>query len=218
MRKFSFEVGEYYHIYNRGVDGRNIVLEEYDSERFMQSLREFNVVEPIGSIYENSFKKIQLGNLVPKSGKLVDVVCYCLNPNHFHLLLKQNRGKGIEKFMHKVGLGYTNYINEKYSRSGSLFQGTFKAKHISTNDYLQYVSAYINLNDRVHQIEGDVLKLVRSSWKEYVENKKLICDKKIILDQFGSVEKYKRYCTDILPLLREHKKLSKELKELGFED
>ena len=218
MRKFSFEVGEYYHIYNRGVDRRAIVADKYDSDRFMQCLLEFNNVELIGSIYENSFRKTQLGSLVPKSKNLVNIVCYCLNPNHFHLILEAVSEKWIEKFMHKVGSGYTSFFNNKYKRSGSLFQGTFKAKHVSTNEYLKYLSAYINLNNQVHKIDGEISKLVRSSWNEYLENKKGICSKQIILGQFKNKMDYKKYCLDSLPLLIENKNLSKELKELGFEE
>ncbi|MDO8493203.1 MAG: transposase [bacterium] len=218
MRKITFEVGEYYHAYNRGVDKRNIVQEEYDSERFLQALIEFNVVEPIGSIYENSFRKDQLGSLASKSEKLVNVVCYCLNPNHFHLLLEQIVEKGIERFLHKLSTGHAKYFNKKYKRSGSLFEGTFKAKHVSSNDYLQYLSAYINLNNRVHQIEGEVSKLVRSSWEEYLGNKEPICHKDIVLDQFSSAKEYARYCMETLPILIENKALAKELQNLGFEE
>ena len=220
MRKISFEVGEYYHVYNRGVDKRSIVDDDYDSNRFVQALEEFNDIELIGSIYENSFRKSQLGSLAPKSKKLVNIICYCLNPNHFHLLLKQVATNGISRFMHKLGSGYTNYFNEKYGRSGGLFQGTFKAKHIGTNDYLQYLSAYVNLNNLGHQISGKASRLVRSSWREYIdgENKKSICDRKIILNQFKSIGEYQNYCTDTLPLVIENKKLSKELNDLGFEE
>ena len=223
MRKIIFEIGEHYHVYNRGVDKRSIVMEEYDSDRFLQSLEEFNVVEPIGSIYENSFNKdkesdTSLGNPIPKLDKLVNIVCYCLNPNHFHLLLEQVAEDGIVKFMHKLGLGYTNYFNKKYKRGGPLFGGRFKAKHIATNDYLQYVSAYINLNDRVHQIGGGDIGLVRSSWDEYLNNKKTFCDTAVILEQFGSVGEYEDYCLDTLPIVIENKKLSQELQNLGFEE
>ncbi|MBI5140234.1 MAG: transposase [Candidatus Vogelbacteria bacterium] len=220
MRNFSFEEGGYYHVYNRGVDKRQIVMDDYDSGRFVQGLTEFNVVEPIGSIYENSFKKTQdqLRYLVPKSGGLVNIICYCLNPNHFHLLLQPISERGIEKFMHKLGLGYTNYFNKKHKRSGALFQGTFKAKHVFTDGYIQHLSAYINLNNLVHKIEGEPSKLVRSSWEEYAEDKKSICRKDIILDQFGDAREYKTYCTDVLPMLIENKSLAKELRELGFEE
>jgi hypothetical protein len=91
MRKVPFIEGEYYHIYNRGVDKRNIFSDIYDMPRFLQSLEEFNTIQPIGSIYENSFKKSSLGDRIPKLNDepLVDIICYGLNPNHYHLLLKQ---------------------------------------------------------------------------------------------------------------------------------
>ena len=150
-RKIPFENNEFYHIYNRGVDKRNIFMDKKDISRFFDGLNEFNNEFPIGSLYENSFqrKNSQLGSKASKF-KLVDIVMYCINPNHFHLVLKQNMEKGIEKFMQKLGTGYTKYFNNKNSRSGSLFQDKFKSKHIDNNEYLLYLSAYVNLNDKVH--------------------------------------------------------------------
>lgn len=155
MRKVPFINGEFYHIYNRGVDKRDIFSNQYDLDRFFQSMDNFNIVEPIGSIYEHSFqnqkKSPQLGSSTPKL-KLVNFVCYCLNPNHYHFILEQVSDKGIEKFMQRIGTGYTNYFNEKNKRSGSLFQGRFKASHVASNEYLLHLSAYVNLNDKVHQL------------------------------------------------------------------
>jgi len=187
MRKTPFEIGEYYHIYNRGVDKRIIFVDEEDMRRFYASIEEFNVLDPIGSIYEHSFTK-KLGSEASKSeaesGTLASLIAHCANPNHFHLLLRQEAEKGIEKFMHRVGTGYTKYFNNKYKRSGSLFQGVFKSIHIDTNEYLLHLSAYISLNDRVHQLGSEASKLVRSrsSWKEYAEEGiSGICEKDIIL-------------------------------------
>src|SRR3989344_6008505 len=118
MRKMAFLPGEYYHIYNRGVDKRNIFSDKKDLGRFFQSMKEFNTKNPIGSLYENSF------------------VNYCLNPNHYHFLLTPLVEKGVEKFMQRLGTGYTMYFNERNKRSGSLFQGKFKSKHINSNEYL----------------------------------------------------------------------------------
>src|SRR3989344_8588607 len=95
MRKTQFAEGEYYHIYNRGVDKRSIFNNREDVERFLQCMREFNVIEPIGSLYENSFKHNQLGGSASKlrdeeaNEPLVQFIAYCLNPNHYHFLLKQ---------------------------------------------------------------------------------------------------------------------------------
>lgn len=209
-RKVAFVEGEYYHIYNRGVDKRNIFLNEDDLNRFFQSMLEFNVIEPIGSIYENSFDKdkrnSQLGGQASKLGgeeKLVDFVAYCLNPNHYHFLVMQVADRGIEKFMHRLSTGYTRYFNEKEKRSGALFQGKFKAVHVDSNEYLLHVSAYVNLNDSVHQLGGLASKLVksRSSWEEYTDkNKKAnnFCNKDIILGQFRNTAEYKKFAMSSL--------------------
>ena len=119
--------------------------------------------------------------------------------------------------MHKTGLGYTNYFNEKYKRSGSLFEGRFKAIHVDSNEYLLHLSAYVNLNYRVHNLEkfGDsVSKLIRSSWEEYIEeNKENFCKKDVILNQFGSVLDYKKFVEDSLKSIKENKQIKKFLLE-----
>lgn len=203
MRKIKFVNGEYYHIYNRGVEKRKIFLDQNDFGRFFQSMKEFNNIEPIGSIYENYFRKKQLGNPVSKSDQLVDFICYCLNPNHYHFLLKQISDKGVEKFMHKLSLGYTKYFNQKNKRSGFLFQGPFKAVHVETNEYILHLSAYINLNNKVHKLGNRVSK---SSWDEYIEKSNNgFCKKDIILGQFKDEKEYKKFAEDSLRGILERK-------------
>jgi len=94
-----------------------------------------------------------------KVDKLVDVVCYCLNSNHYHMILKQKSNDGIKKFMHKLGTSYTMYFNKKLKRSGSLFQGKFKSIHIDSNEYLLYLSAYVNgiTSYTVESVNGSIL-------------------------------------------------------------
>ena len=161
MRNTKFENGEYYHIYNRGVDKRGVFMDVADIARFLQSMEEFNTIDPIGSIYENSFKNKTLGG---STTKLVSIVAFCLVSNHYHLILKELTDKGIEKFMHKIGTGYTRYFNEKTKRSGSLFQGRYKSVWVDSNEYLLYLSVYVNLNDKIHSLGGSTTK---SSWGEY---------------------------------------------------
>lgn len=212
MRKIKFTNDEYYHIFNRGVEKRDIFSGKSGLDRFFQSMDEFNTLSPIGSIYAASFhKNEQVTNLIDRPKRLVSFICYCLNPNHYHFILQQLTDRGIEKFMHRLGLGYTNYFNKKYQRSGSLFQGTFKANHIDSNDYLLYASAYVNLNNKVHQIGN---KPFESSWGEYVKGngQSIFCDKKIILNQFASSENYKAFAEDALAVARERKELEKILK------
>jgi len=213
MRETEIAKGEYYHIYNRGVDHRSIIQDAYDTNRFIQSLIEFNVEEPIGSIYENSFKtkKLQVKN--NKNKKLVDIVCYCLNPNHFHFLLMPHSDDGIAKFMHRLSMGYARYFNQKYHRSGALFQGKFKAKHVSNNDYLLHLSAYVNLNNRVHQLGHRVTKLVRTSWPYYTgerNNDLILSGTDIVTDQFKNHKEYIDFSEDALISMLETKEEDRE--------
>ncbi len=212
-RTISFVEGEYYHIYNRGVDKRTIFESKNDLYRFFQSMIEFNVVEPIGSIYENSFAKDfdSLGHLVSKSERLVDFMAYCLNPNHYHFILTPLVDKGIESFMQRLGNGYTKYFNNKEGRSGSLFQGPFKAKHIDENEYLLHLSVYVSLNFKVHSIGED--DLYKASWWEYIKKDQddAICNKDIILEQFKNVREYETFAIETLPDILAKKKEDKGL-------
>lgn len=222
IRKIKFANDEYYHIFNRGVDKRKIFSDKKDLFRFFQSMNEFNVINPIGSIYENSFRKgqsKQLGSSASKQEKLVNFVCHCLNPNHYHFILEQLVDRGIEKYMQRLGTGYTKYFNNKHKRTGSLFQGKFKAAHINSNEYLLHVSAYVNLNDKVHQLGSKASKLTSklsmSSWKEYVKNDKNgFCEKGIILEQFNNPKEYKGFVeTSLKDILKRREEMEKFLLE-----
>nr|KKS48745.1 MAG: Transposase [Candidatus Giovannonibacteria bacterium GW2011_GWF2_42_19] len=209
-----FATGEFYHIFNRGLDKRMVFLDSEDAERFLQSMQEFNSSEPIGSLFENFFRKSQSrGRAAKPSKKLVNIICYCLNPNHYHLLLEQNVEKGISEFMKRLNGGYTHYFNIKNKRNGALFQGKFKAVHVDSNSYLLHLSAYINLNNRVHRLK----RTIKSSWKEYVNDFDGVCSKEIILDQFNNVSEYVSFAESSLRDIVERKKLKKELENLLLE-
>ncbi len=210
MRNISFAEKEFYHIYNRGVDKRDVFLDTHDLDRFFKSLDEFNNLNPIGSLHESSFAR--LGSRASKSDKkpLVHFVAYCVNPNHYHFLIEQVSEKGIEKFMHRLGTGYTKYFNTRYKRTGALFQGKFKAIHVDSNEYLVHLSAYINLNKEVHALGSRASK---SSWDEYLEpsTPSLCLNKKIILDQFDNPIEYKRFAEESLKDIIRRKELLREL-------
>jgi len=218
MRKLEFVPGEYYHIYNRGTEGRNIVSDNYDLLRLKKSLELFNTREPIGSIFEQSFID---QTEIKKLPHLVEIIAYCINPNHFHLLLSPLKEGGISVFMHRL-LGYTCYFNLKYKRKGALFQGRFQAKHIEDNGYLLHTSAYINLNYRVHRLGDSDAKLSKSSWEEYVNpefaQQAALCKTAVILDQFSSRDEYKNFCEESMELMLQVKDEARELKELDFNE
>src|SRR5690606_36166474 len=88
---------------------------------------------------------------------LVEIGAYCLMPNHFHILLKSKEDDGISKFMNKLGTSYSMYFNRRYERTGILFQGRYKAKHVESDEYLKYLFSYSHLNP---------IKIIDPSWKD----------------------------------------------------
>ncbi len=212
MNRKPFANDEFYHIYNRGVDKRPIFIDDDDRQRFLQSMGVFNTKEAVGSIYEFVFDT-KLGRR-REEDPLVDIVCYCLNPNHYHFILKQRVDRGISEFMRRIG-GYTKYFNIRHHRNGALFQGRYQSKHIASNEYLLHLSAYINLNWQVHKLGSSTSK---SSWDEYVvANIEPICEKDIILGQFKDIAEYKAFAESSLEDMLERKENALELSELMLE-
>ncbi len=190
-----------------------------DIRRFFQSMDLFNTLEPIGSIYEKLFTEKKFGGSTSKKRKkLVEFVCYCLNPNHFHFILKQLVDKGIEKFMHRLSTGYTVYFNLKHKRNGVLFQGRYKAVHIDTDGQLLHTSVYVNLNYKIHRFGGSTSKsgvpVILSSWDEYIGRVKYnFCEKRDILGQFKNKNDYKKFAERSLEGILERKEILRELEE-----
>ena len=152
-RKIIFGEGEYYHIYNRGTDKRIVFNTRHDKDRFIKLLYLCN-----GENYFH-FNELPKGKEFDfdRGQKLVEVVAYCLMDNHFHLLLREVREKGISTFMHKLGISYTMYFNKLNERKGALFETNFNAKHLNSDEYLKYAMAYIHLNP---------IKMIEPNWKE----------------------------------------------------
>jgi putative transposase len=136
----------YYHIYNRGVEKRDIFCNKSDYKRFIVGLREFNSLNSISLRDQLEFPSRSSTSVDTevelREEKLVEIVAYCLNPNHYHLIVKEVVENGVAKFIQKLGTGYTNYFNKKYDRTGSLFQGRYKKVEIKENSRLLYLSAY----------------------------------------------------------------------------
>jgi len=154
MKKPIFENNQIYHVYNRGVEKRQIFMDNFDYFRFIHDLFEFNDTAPAGRFSEFVTPKVMQNK---KRDLLVEILCFCLMPNHFHLILRQRVNNGITDFMKKIGLGYAMYFNRKNMRVGSLFQGRFKAILVENNEYLLHLSRYIHLNP---------LELIESEWKK----------------------------------------------------
>lgn len=156
-RKIKFSEGEYYHIYNRGVDKRDIFMDKADHDRFLLLLSICNSTEPVNI----GRMKDRQGPTLAKQ-RIVSIGAWCMMPNHFHLLVKEEIEGGISMFLHRLSTGYSMYFNKRYVRTGSLFGSRFQAKHADSDEYLKYLYSYIHLNP---------VKLIQPDWKEIgIEN------------------------------------------------
>ncbi len=148
IRQVTFVTEEYYHLYNRGNSKNIIFHDEQDHLYFINLLK-----------IVNSKQKVKTGitKSVDQEERVISIGAYCLMPNHFHILVKQEKDKGVSIFMQKLLTGYVGYYNKKYKRTGSLFEGKFKPKYARVDTYLKYLFSYIHLNP---------LKIVDKDWKQ----------------------------------------------------
>lgn len=140
-----------YHIYNRGVEKRIIFQDEQDNKVFLNYLKEY-LSPPLDkeSIKKDvTFKGVTFKGM-PKQilnySDQISLLAFCLMPNHIHLLIKQKDKDSIKKFTQSLFTRYSMYFNKKYKRTGSLFQGTYKATNVINKDYLLDVTRYIHKN------------------------------------------------------------------------
>ncbi|MDP1845359.1 MAG: transposase [Candidatus Moranbacteria bacterium] len=221
MRTLKFANDQYYHIYNRGTDKRKIFLDDRDHFRFLLSLDLLNDnKDGLMIAWRDCLKskpKARLSefliNEIRKRDYLVEIIAYCLNPNHYHLILKQLKERGIERFCQKFSISYTKYFNERNKRSGVLFQGRTKSATIKTTGGLLYLSAYVNCNCEIHGIaEADNYKW--SSFACYAEKRKdKLCRPADILSHFKNGKDYFQFAKENAADMKIRKKEEKLLLE-----
>jgi len=147
----QFDADAVYHVYNRGVNKADIFLDKQDYAVFLsflkyallsdESKKEIEAVEP------DFLSEAQRFNLRREGlADRLDLLSYCLMPNHFHLLIYQYDPEAITKLMRSIATGYVIYFNKRYQRIGSLFQGVYKASRVNSDSYWQHISRYIHLN------------------------------------------------------------------------
>lgn len=192
-RIFPFANGYFYHVYNRGSEKRLIFGSRRDYQRFIKILNYYQYLGPKPKFSHFS----QFQSFKPDSSRrIVDIISYCLMPNHFHLLLKQLVDGGITEFVSKVSNSYTKYYNTKYNRVGPLFQGEFKSVLVEKDEQLTHLSRYIHLNPKVSLLVKDLESYEWSSYKEYLGQNNGFCVKENILGFFKNSQAYKQFVLD----------------------
>jgi len=187
-----FGVGEWYHCYNRGVDKRTVFEDAGDYNRFLLLLYLGNGSVPIhmANLKDHNIRIVLEDTSIERGDPLVEIGAYSLMPNHFHLALKETLEGGIAMFMQRIFTAFTMYFNKKNDRTGALFAGPFKSRHVADDRYLKHLVSYQHLN---------AAELFEPRWK----------------DGFGNIKRIEKQLTEYpyssLPDFLGHKRPEREI-------
>jgi putative transposase len=168
MRKEPLITDNYYHVYNRAIHDLQPFLDDPCAIEFTKGMAYYSQTKPpirlslrdkLGKDVKDDF-----------NDRLVDILAYCLMPNHFHILLKQRVDGGISNFMRKLQNSFVRYHNLRLKQKGGLFQGNFKSSLITSHEQLLHVSRYIHLNPTSAHLVKLPLEYKHSSLHFYAHN------------------------------------------------
>lgn len=174
--KSMFSAQEIFHVFNRSIAGFKIFNNADNSIRFIETLDYYNNKETKEKFSRaKNLNKYSYNNLLlPKSNSKVKIICFCIMPDHYHLLIKIIQDLSLSKYISDVENSFTRFFNTKFDRKGPLWESRFKAVKIRTNEQLLHVSRYIHLNPSTSNL---ILK--PEDWK-YSSYRDLISDKKFL--------------------------------------
>jgi putative transposase len=176
--------GEYCHIYNRGNNRQNVFFERENYLFFLQRVRQYLIGESQTS---------QTSEVSKTSEVWVDVVAYCLMPNHFHLLIRPNDDQ-LSRRMQRFLISYTKAMNKRYDRVGALFQGQFQAVVVDRDEYLLHLSRYIHLNPVMAGLVRYPGDWEFSSYRDYVGSRPgTLPTPDVVLAQFPTPRAYQEF-------------------------
>lgn len=211
-RTIPLVTDEIYHVINRGISYQPIFNNKRDYSRAIETMLYYqNQTPPIKysrflRLSKTERKEI-IESLIKQKKFLVEIISYCLMPNHFHLILKQITDNGISKFISNFCNSYIRYFNTKNKRKGPLLEGKFKAKRVETEEQLLHLDRYIHLNPySSHLIKNfkDLENYSFSSFPEYLGKVKTnFCSKELILSHFKNVASYQKFIFDQADYQRE---------------
>lgn len=192
LRKTILATGETYHIFNHSVQGMPIFTGNRECTLFLEALKYYLQPNPPTrfSIYRTSRSRFPI-NL---ESRLVIIFCFCLMPNHFHLLLRQEKDDGIKQLIQKISNSFAHYFCLKYKKRGHIFEGNFKAVRVETEEQLLHLSRYIHLNPVTAYLVENPEDYSYSSYRIYCGNELSdFIDTAPILSHFSSPVKYKEF-------------------------
>lgn len=210
-RLIPLVTNEIYHVFNRGINHCPTFVRAREYEHAMEIIRYYRFIkQPVRLSYFNIWSEERRRDFMQKQEQngqtLVDIISYCLMPNHFHFLLRQKVDNGIAKFLGNFQNSYTRYFNIRNQRDGSLFLDQFKAVRIETDEQFLHVCRYIHLNPYTSFVvkTWEALKTYPwSSFPEYLDLQKGFCETEEILSNFKSRSSFEKFTYDQADYQRE---------------
>jgi len=203
MRSINIAPDEVYHIYNRGIQKQTLFYTERDYIRMLflilmfQSPKRFrNIRRRVDYFEDGNDFKINADKVI--KNRFVELINFCIMPNHFHLTVNNLVKDGVPKYLHRIQNAYGRYFNTKRDKTGHVFQGTYKAKHISSDRQLQHLSAYIHKNPK--ELGATYASYYWSSYQDYVDENRWgeLLTTSIILEGFDGKVDYRDFVDNSL--------------------
>jgi len=208
--------GEVYHIFSRSIADYKIFNSDGDYLRITNLLQYYQIKEPptrfsfflkLPNVQRLGFQKYFL-LIAENQNKLVEIIAYCLMPNHLHLILKQLKDKGISLYMGKLLNSYSHYFNIKHQRKGPLWESKFKNVLVEDDDQLFHLTRYIHLNPVTSFLVERPQQWRYSSYSEYISKNR---DQRITCADFLEINplEYKKFVEDQISYQRELARIKK---------
>lgn len=210
-RIIPLATGQVYHVFNRGVAKMPVFDDRRDYNRFLETIYYYQFQGPKPQFSQlNRFKDFEY----EKNKRIVEIICYCLMPNHYHFMLRQLEEKGISEFINKVSNSYTKYFNTRHERVGPLFQGQFKAVRVESDEQLIHLSRYIHLNPIASYLVKNLRDYPWSSYVSYLElQEDKICNKEVVISLFKNSKRYEQFVLDQVDYARKLELIKHKLLE-----
>lgn len=189
LRKTILATKETYHIFNHSIAGIPIFKGQREYEMFLEAMKFYLQPNPPTkfSIYRTSKENFP----IKLDSTLVKIICFCIMPNHFHFILRQEIDNGIRQFIQRLSNSFAHYFTIKNKKRGHVFEGNFKAIRVETDEQLLHLSRYIHLNPVTAYLANNPQDYPYSSYAVYLGKESSgIVDPSPVLNHFSSTNKY----------------------------
>lgn len=221
-RKYPIVSGQIYHVFNRSIARQPLFLGQRDYQRALEVLNFYSYAKPglrfshYIRLSQNDRKTFD-NNLRKNHTKQIQILAFCLMPNHIHLLIKDIHKRGITTLMTNFQHSYAKYFNTKNRRVGSLFQSMFKALRVETDEQLLHIARYIHLNPLTSYIIRNLNELENYPWSSYIDylgkRKFDLVYQEMIISFFPQINKFTKFTLDQV----DYQKKLDEVKHLMIE-